>query len=116
MMGMRRAAQARMQRVIERAKVKHAISAPAPAPAPLSLYDRARISKWIRDRLAVDWRGSCWQCRKPFAFGQKFIDVGGAEVTVRFHQQCESEWRVQQESAARRALGLERATRESDHG
>jgi hypothetical protein len=91
----------------------------APSPPfvpPFTAADRARIAKWIRDRLVVDWRGSCWQCRKPFAFGQKFIDVGGDETTARFHGACHTEWLAQQESAARRALGLERPTKESDHG
>jgi hypothetical protein len=111
MMGMRRAARARMQRVIKRAEARQVIAAPAP-----SQLDQARIDKWIRDRLVATLPGSCWCCRRPFTFSQKFIDVRGAEVVVRFHQQCESEWRIQQESAARRALGLERATKESDHG
>ena len=104
MMGMRRAAQARMQRVIERAKVRQV--APVPAPAPVSSHDRARIAKWIRDRVVADWRGGCWHCRKPFAFGHRFVDVRGDEVVVRFHARCESEWRRAQETAARRALGL----------
>jgi hypothetical protein len=69
--------------------------------------NQARIDKWIRDRLTAAWAGSCWHCRRPFAPGQKFIDVRGAEVVVRFHQQCESEWRAQQEVLARRALGLD---------
>jgi hypothetical protein len=78
------------------------------APPLLTAADRARISKWIRDRLVVDWRGSCWHCRKPFAFGQKFIDVRGDETTARFHVACHTEWLARQEAAARRALGRAR--------
>jgi hypothetical protein len=77
-----------------------------PAPPPLTATDRARIAKWISDRLVADWRDSCWHCRKPFAFGQKFVDVRGSDGAVRFHAQCESEWRRAQEAAARRALNL----------
>lgn len=73
--------------------------------------DRARINKWIRDRLTVDWRDTCWHCRKPFLVGQKFIDVRGEELVVRFHAQCEVEWRRAQEAAAGRALGLDRSER-----
>jgi hypothetical protein len=68
--------------------------------------DQARIDKWIRDRLVAASRDSCWHCRKPFVAGQRFIDVRGNEVIVRFHAQCESEWRAQREVLARRALGL----------
>ena len=93
--------------------------APAPAPAPAPAYapapvvdeerarlDQARIDKWIRDRVVAEVPGLCWRCRRPFIVGQKFIDVRGDEVVVRFHAQCESEWRRVQEAAARRSLGL----------
>jgi hypothetical protein len=75
--------------------------------------DQARIAKWIRDRLMASSPGLCWHCRRPFVFGQKFIDLRGAETTVRFHVTCHTEWLARQEAAARRALGLERATKES---
>jgi hypothetical protein len=72
--------------------------------------DQARIDKWIRDRLVAASRDSCWHCRKPFVAGQRFIDVRGNEVIVRFHAQCESEWRAHREVLARRALGLTQET------
>jgi hypothetical protein len=78
------------------------------APKPgltLTLYDRARIDKWIRDRLVVDWRDSCWRCRKPIVVGQQFVDARGDEATARFHQNCHGEWLAEQEIRARRALG-----------
>ena len=68
--------------------------------------DQARIDKWIRDRLMAAWPGGCWHCRRPILAGQKFVDVRGADVVVRFHRQCESEWRRAQEIAACRAIGL----------
>jgi hypothetical protein len=76
-------------------------------PAQTCAVDQARIRKWISDRLTAAWPGGCWHCRRPFTFGQKFVDVRGNEVVVRFHAQCESEWRRAQETLARRALGLE---------
>jgi hypothetical protein len=67
---------------------------------------QARIRKWISDRLVAAWPGGCWHCRKPFIPGQKFVDVRGNEVIVRFHAQCESEWWRAQETAARKAMGF----------
>jgi hypothetical protein len=79
----------------------------AAAPAPmLTPLDRARIDRWIRDRLTVDWRDSCWRCRKPIIVGQQWAAVAGDGVTARFHQNCHREWLAQQEDLARRALGL----------
>ena len=121
MVGRSRAAQARMQRVLERAKAKQTIIEQAASPAPtasetveiaasapvhLSPYDQARVDKWIRDRVVAEVPGLCWRCRRPFISGQKFIDVRGDEAVVRFHTQCESEWRDEQEVLARKALGL----------
>jgi hypothetical protein len=51
-------------------------------------------------------RDSCWHCRKPFISGQKFVDVRGNEVVVRFHQPCHDAWLAKQETSARRALGF----------
>ena len=103
MMGKRRAALARMQRVIKRAEVRQIITDMSRLQKRL---DQARIDKWIRDRLVAEVPGLCWRCRRPFIVGQKFVDVRGDEVTVRFHAQCENEWRREQEAAARRAMGI----------
>jgi hypothetical protein len=104
MTGERLAARARMQRVIKRAEARRVVT--APAPVQISKLNQARISKWIRNRLAAALPGLCWHCRRPFTAGQKFVDIRGDEVVVRFHAQCESEWRAQREVLARRALGL----------
>ena len=121
MMGKRRAALARMERVVARTKSKQALleqavsptliaSQPleiaASPPLQLSPYDQARVAKWIRDRI-IDWQSiSCPHCRKPISVGQLWTLVSNGEVTARFHQDCHSGWREQQEDAARRALGL----------
>jgi hypothetical protein len=76
-----------------------------PAPA-LTAADRARIAKWIRDRVTVDWRDSCWRCRKPIVVGQRWAAVAGEGVIARFHQNCHREWLAEQETLARKALGL----------
>jgi hypothetical protein len=73
--------------------------------------DQARVDKWIRDHLTADWPHGCWHCRRAFIAGQKFVDVRGDGVIVRFHAECESEWRRAQEIAAREALGLDRSER-----
>lgn len=106
MMGKRRAALVRMQRVIARTQAKQ-----APIGRETTQLDQARIGKWIRDRLTADRPGGCWHCRKPFFVGQKFVDVRGDEVVVRFHAECETEWRRKQEALARKALGLDRSER-----
>lgn len=96
-----RTALARIERVIE------------PAQPELTKLDRLLIDKWIRDRLVAAWTGGCWHCRRPIVVGQTFVDVRGDEVIVRFHAQCESEWRRTQEAAARRALKLIEPTTET---
>ena len=77
----------------------------ARAMAQLSPYDQARIDKWIRDQL-IDWRNSCWRCRKPINVGQGWLPVSNGQVTTRFHAACHLEWLAEQEVAACRALGL----------
>jgi hypothetical protein len=83
-----------------------ASSAPASPPA-----DRARIDKWIRDRL-IEWRDSCLRCRKPIVPGQKWIPVSNGEVTTHFHRECHDSWLAEQEALARQTLGLDRSERE----
>ena len=120
MMGKRRAALARMERVIKRAEAKQAVS-PTPTasqtvgvrrspPFQLSPYDQARVDKWVRDHLTADWPYGCWFCRRPFIAGQRFVDVRGDRSVVRFHAQCEIEWRKAQEMLARKALRLTEET------
>ena len=101
-----RAALARIERVIEPAQAEQTNVAQDQPRTELSRLDQARIDKWIRDRL-VDWRDSCWRCRKPIVVGQLWTVVSNGEVTARFHQPCHAEWLAQQEVAARRALGLD---------
>jgi hypothetical protein len=64
----------------------------------------------IRDRL-VDGRRSCWRCRRPIVPGQLWTAVSNGEAVARFHQPCHAEWLVQQELAARQAMGLDRSER-----
>lgn len=128
MVGRSRAAQARMQRVLERAKAKQTIieqaASPAPtasetveiaAPAPvhLSPYDQARVDKWIRERL-IDWPpNSCLHCRRPIVVGQLWTVVSNGEGAARFHKDCHAEWLEAQEADARRAMGLEAVNQSS---
>jgi len=115
MRGKRQAALVRMKRVLER-------TAAAAAERPRGdvrsegvnscdrasvRRDQARIAKWIRDRVTVDWRDSCWRCRRPIVPGQRWAAVANGEAVARFHQPCHAEWRTEREAAARQALGLD---------
>jgi hypothetical protein len=93
----------------QRWKNRRSPSPPSAAPVR-TLVDQARIKKWIFDRL-LDWRDSCWHCRKPIVPGQLWTAVSNGEAVVRFHQPCHAEWLAEQEVAARRALGLDRSER-----
>jgi hypothetical protein len=64
----------------------------------------------LADRL-VDWRDSCWRCRRPIVPGQLWTVVSNGEAVARFHQSCHGEWLGQQEALARRAMGLDRSER-----
>jgi hypothetical protein len=70
--------------------------------------ERGRINRWIANQL-IDWPPtSCLHCRKPITVGQSWAVISNGEVTARFHEDCHSEWRAEQEVAARRAMGLDR--------
>ena len=84
-----------------------------PKASPMPIADRAHAPadetrrQSIRDRL-VDWRDSCWRCRRPIVVGQIWTVVSNGEVAARFsHRDCQGEWLAQQETAARLALGLD---------
>ena len=67
MMGMRRAARARMQRVIKRAEARQVI--PAPAPAPARPPAQARVDRWVQAQVVNYPFDRCLGCKRPFAFG-----------------------------------------------
>ena len=99
---------------MERAKVKHAISAPAPAlalalaPAPAQPLVQARIAKWVKAQIITWAPNNCFGCRKPLVPGQRWIELVHDNDRARFHLECEPVWWEQQEALARRALGLDR--------
>jgi hypothetical protein len=84
---------ARIERVTEQVSVER------------TRRDQGRVAKWI-DHVSVDWRDSCWRCRRPIIVGQKWLTIGNGEVTARFHSGCHNEWRAEQETLARKALGM----------
>jgi hypothetical protein len=74
--------------------------------------ERGRINHWIAHQI-IDWPPtSCLNCRKPIVPGQRWVAVASGEFTARFHQVCHGEWLAQQETLARRALGLPREAAE----
>jgi hypothetical protein len=99
MLGMRRAAQARRQRVIERAKVKHVVAAPAP-------LDQGRVAKWVKAQIVNYPPDRCLGCRRPIVYGARWTEVVNDNARARFHADCLPVWRAQQEAAARKAMGL----------
>jgi hypothetical protein len=68
--------------------------------------ERGRINRWIANQL-IDWPPiSCLNCRKPIVPGQLWTAVSNGEAVARFHEPCHPEWLAQQETLARKALGL----------
>ena len=96
-----------MTRLVQKERWKPRRKAKPPAASARASVDQARTDEWIRDRL-VDWRESCLHCRRSIVVGQVWTVISNGEVSARFHQRCHDEWRVQQEVAAGRALGLDR--------
>jgi hypothetical protein len=52
----------------------------------------------------------CLGCRRPIAFGAKWVERVNDNDRARFHFDCAPMWRAQQEVAARRVMGIETAT------
>jgi hypothetical protein len=74
------------------------------ADEALTPVDQMRVDKWIRDRL-IDWRDSCWHCRKPIVVGQVWTVVSNGEVVARFAS-----------ALSQRAAGSTGSRRASGHG
>jgi hypothetical protein len=69
--------------------------------------ERAQIARWVTSRIVTWASNNCFHCRRPIVFGAKWTElVGGDNDRARFHAECLPAWRLQQEAAARRALGL----------
>ena len=78
-----------------------------PAPEPLTAADRSRIARWVASRIVTWASDNCFHCRRQIVFGAKWTElVGGDNDRARFHAECLPAWRLQQEAAARRALGM----------
>jgi hypothetical protein len=117
MKGKRKAALARLKRVVARAQARQAIEAAAPSPTPVveaapTPIERRMIDRWVASRI-VNWPSiNCFGCKLPIVVGAKWVDLVCDDNRARFHSDCEPAWRTQQEVAARRALGLDRSERE----
>jgi hypothetical protein len=93
---------------IEASEPHSAVVEPEP-PAPESAaarYARERIDAWVRARLIAYPLAVCFLCRRPFVAGAAWEEASNGEVRMRFHRDCHTPWRAEQEAAARRALGL----------
>ena len=68
--------------------------------------ERTRIDRWIELRI-IGWNsGQCFACRRSFAYGAKWVELVNENNRCRFHTACLPLWQLEQEMAARRALGL----------
>jgi hypothetical protein len=80
----------------------------APAPLALTAVDRTRIARWVAAQIVSYPPDRCLRCRRPIAFGAKWVELVNDNARARFHVSCELAWREQQQMFARRALGLDR--------
>ena len=80
----------------------------APAPVPLinEAQARTRIARWVIAQVVNYAPDRCLCCHRPITYGAKWIELVNDNARARFHADCAPAWRVQQEAAARRALGL----------
>jgi hypothetical protein len=87
---------------------------PAPiAEAPvtaevLTPAQRTLIARWVAAQIVSYPPDRCLRCRRPIAFGAKWVELVNDNARARFHVSCELAWREQQQMFARRALGLDR--------
>jgi gamma-glutamylcysteine synthetase len=58
----------------------------------------AQIVSWAPD--------NCFCCRRPIVLGAKWVELVNDNDRARFHFDCATAWKLRQETAARRALGL----------
>ncbi len=83
---------------------------PDPDPDPAPLFDArihdASIHRWVQARI-ISWPpDNCLHCRRPIVYGAKWVEAVSDNDRARFHADCLPVWKLQQEAAARRALGL----------
>jgi hypothetical protein len=54
---------------------------------------------------------NCFHCRRPIVYGAKWIELVNDNTRARFHFDCAPVWRAQQESSARRAMGMKETSK-----
>jgi hypothetical protein len=81
-------------------------SAVPAANETLTRAQQARINKWVAAQIVSYPPDRCLRCRRPVAFGAKWVELVNDNAWARFHAVCEPVWRAEQEEPARRALGI----------
>jgi hypothetical protein len=71
--------------------------------------ERRCINRWIASRIITWPSDRCLHCKGPITPGSKWILVAARDDRARFHEPCHSAWLAQQETLARKALGLREA-------
>jgi hypothetical protein len=91
--------------------LKTAVPAPAPFPhvdGARARMDKAHIARWVAAQIVSYPPDRCLGCRRPIVYGAKWTEVINDNARARFHSDCEPVWRAQQETAARKAMGVGR--------
>jgi hypothetical protein len=84
------------------------VEAPVTAEAPAQ---RTLIARWVAAQIVSYPPDRCLRCRRPIAFGAKWVELVNDNDRARFHFDCAPAWRAQLELAARQAIGLDRSER-----
>ena len=63
-------------------------------------------ARWVAWRIITWPPDNCLHSRRPIVFGAKWVELVNDDDRCRFHAECLPAWRLQQETAACRALGL----------
>jgi hypothetical protein len=65
----------------------------------------------VTDRQLAGRPDNCFHCKRPIIFVAKWTELVNDNERARFHSDCAPAWRAEQESLARRAMGLDRSER-----
>jgi hypothetical protein len=72
---------------------------------------KRRIDRWVQAQIVPYSPNHCLYCRHPIVYGAKWVELVNDNERARFHFDCLPLWRAQQETAARKAMGLDRSER-----
>jgi hypothetical protein len=77
----------------------------------LTPAERTRIARWVAAQIVNRPPDNCFHCCRPIVYGAKWIELVNDNTRARFHFDCAPVWRAQQESSARRAMGMKETSK-----